>query len=265
MIKNDRRRYALGGSQFTSGSGKSNETGFYLILTNSNQKHQEFMTKNYRDVVATSSDRPFLIYGLWTLINIISVFTILSPLNPASLFTKLILLISEMPLSLMMLTLIWTVIKMKTGSQNALEWHACEHKTFVLLRSDLDPTIKNLKQCPPDNIWCGGSYIMTVLEIYLSSWILILLITTFPKSSLANLISLALLIFIASAHILFFLITSTPLLKSKLLLPITITLAKPAAILPLAMQRFFTTKEPSNEKLQETIETLRRFILTSKL
>lgn len=223
------------------------------------------MTKNYREVVDTSPDKSFAIFGLWTIINIISVFTILSPLNPASLFTKLILLISGMPLSLIMLNVIWTVIKMKTGNQNALEWHACEHKSFVLLRSDLDPTIKNLKQCPPDNIWCGGSYIMTVLEIYLSSWILILLITTFLKSSLVNLISLALLIFIASAHILFLLISGVPLLKSRMLLPITIALAKPAAILPLAMQRFFTTKEPSNEKLQETIEALRSFILTSKL
>lgn len=114
------------------------------------------------------------------------------------------------------------------------QWHACEHKTINLLRSDKKVSLENLKKAKRVHWDCGTGF-----------------------SSLLFVVSLGVLL----------------LLKNGLLTWLWQEQIAPWYILPflwgliglsfgpsLLLQYFFTTAEPTEEQLQEALDVAKRFV-----
>lgn len=268
-MKKSKLRYFLDNSKFLI-NGISNETGFCLTLTDSSESRIKAVTINYK--VATTNyrasadvipKRTFLIYSIQPILTIAILILVINALpNFLSSLLGWTMLITGIFLCTAICQLASAFIQLKIGNQDILEWHACEHKSFILLKSGLDPTIEALKQCPSDTIWCGGSWMTILGELILYPWTATFLTMAFPESLFMQFASLILMIFTMSAFMLFFLMLASSLRLCPNLYrsPLVVTLIKPAAIIPLAVQRFFTTKEPSKRKLAETAALLQNFI-----
>lgn len=108
----------------------------------------------------------------------------------------------------------------------AKEYHACEHMANSLLRDKkLEPTLDNLRRMPRVTIWCGSAIIgfLAVASI---------------------LTSLKLILFLVLPGL------------DAVIAPISILMM---FIIPLALQFFFATAKPSEEKLEETMEVIKEF------
>ena len=261
MAKKDLRRYVLDNSIFSSVSGISNETGFRLMLTDPWGNRKEFSTKNYREKTELPGGKIDLTIYILSVLSSLALIELLFALpDHVSLFAKWMLAITGVFTNLHSWRFAYGLFLMKAGSKEALEWHACEHKSYVLLKSGLEPTIENLRRCPSELIWCGGSHLATLFEASLSWWIAMLLFALFPESQIANFICFALMTFFGSVCMLQILIYRMFPLSPGRPSPAIIALAKPAAAMPLAIQKFFTTAEPPEEKLNATLMAIQNFI-----
>ena len=135
------------------------------------------------------------------------------------------------------------------------QWHACEHKSIVLLKAELEPTVENLKSCPMTLMNCGvviGGTVLMAFNVLLGFMAINNLFS--PEAEIA-LITIELTIF--TSYLFFRVTISAQIEKLSLIYPI---LALPAAALPLLAQKLLTLKEPSDEKLAQTAAELKRFV-----
>lgn len=140
-------------------------------------------------------------------------------------------------------------------SKNMREWHACEHKSAILLHRGLAPTIENLKACPKTLIMCGTSIItssaqtaITVSLIWYSSF--------FRENPIADYVFISSCILLLSRAIL----TSGLIIQSKAFFKLTAPLTFFSALLPLLIEWIFALREPSQDKLVKTAEGLKQFL-----
>ena len=135
------------------------------------------------------------------------------------------------------------------------QWHACEHKSIVLLKAELEPTVENLKSCPMTLMNCGVAIDGTVLMAFNVLLGFMAINNLFPPEVEIALITIELTIF--TSYLFFRVTISAQIEKLSLIYPI---LALPAAALPLLAQKLLTLKEPSDEKLAQTAAELKRFV-----
>lgn len=124
------------------------------------------------------------------------------------------------------------------------QWHACEHKSAVLLEHKKEITTQNLKLTPKTNILCGSSLITLWLQLAVS----------FITLGLSSNNFLILLWCISSACFLFYVYTPyfKMLLRCILLIP-----SLPAIAISLCVEKFLFLKEPSEEQYQQTERELK--------
>lgn len=138
------------------------------------------------------------------------------------------------------------------------EWHACEHKASVLLSKKLEPSIDSFSKCPKTLLGCGTSTIIIFLQIIIFLWIIlasftfeipVMYIQSFNLSTIAS----GILVCVGGIRLM-------PLAIKKLVFIIFLPFALPFLIMPFLAEYFFVLKEPSKEKIEQTIQELKKFI-----
>ena len=139
------------------------------------------------------------------------------------------------------------------------EWHACEHKSVILITASIEPTIENLKKMPVTLTNCGVLIKGVDLEI------LTFVFLSFFACSLPNLeefiIPLIPLYFFISISFSCCIYTLTNM-ATDLFDYATAIIALPIMAIPLLVEKFMALKEPSDEKLAQTAAELKEFINT---
>jgi len=155
-------------------------------------------------------------------------------------------------------------------TSNIKEWHACEHKSLVLLKSGLEPTVLNLNRCHASLIFCGFAEKLIQFIVLLSVWTLGIMgfeIVVWPPvikfvSAFYFLDSFILIIFVN------FVICEIQSDKHPEKNPFfwLFYIALLPIILPvIALEKMFVLKRPSQDKLEETARALKEFIENNEL
>lgn len=155
--------------------------------------------------------------------------------------------------------IIYAAIETFRKETDTREWHACEHKSIVLIEAGETPSIEALARCPKTLFRCGTSCIIFLFQFLPMIWGIGLMTFVFD----APFIYTDIFIHGVIAMLMFILIIqarSISLCYRGPLLILLLPLALPFFILPFIAEYFFTVKEPSKEKLHQTAEALTTFI-----
>ena len=150
-------------------------------------------------------------------------------------------------------------------SHSSREWHALEHKSIMLLEERLLPSAHNLSKCPQELLGCGTSLILIILQALSFSWLTLFIVLI--SSNLSGDIRL----FLLSVALLLILIVISILTLINMVIRAGKTsdfskliklkpLFWPGLFLPIMAQRFCSTKEPSSDKIEMTVEKLNEFL-----
>ncbi len=154
---------------------------------------------------------------------------------------------------------IWLYVLVSVIKRKELrEWHACEHKSIVLLEAGLEPTVENLRKCPAVLINCGTVHESAKLELYFCVFYALSRSDIFSNPNLADWLVVAM--WISCMFYLFFATASFSYFHF-LFFPFWL----PCIFLPLLAEKFCSTKNPSPDKLERTIWELKVFIQRNRL
>lgn len=246
--------------------GHSNETGFELTIYHMGKGVSYFSTKGY-----SRADTPSWYRGyLWAALILVTVAVEIWLANFLNQWVGLswnknisgwILTFFQYGLEILagLSTILCFAFFMNYFLQEMREWHACEHKSAVVLKAGLMPTIENLRRYSGVAELCGSAVMLLSLQILWGSLLSIILspeATTSPWPRVQPLVADVFALWGLGAVIL--LISSflgNPWPRTKLFF-----LLFPAAILSLVVQKYYALKEPSEEKLRQTAEELASFV-----
>jgi hypothetical protein len=139
------------------------------------------------------------------------------------------------------------------------EWHACEHKSYILLRSGLGITTENMKKCPRSLYNCGGSVYANIVQF---ATLLIGVGAGLSMPTPENLVWRLLYGISLAAIIVLFLSSSILLLLQyfgvrRMILPSEAELfwymVWPGSVFPRWFDHYVATKEPSEEKYIQSV------------
>lgn len=262
-------------------SGRSNSSGFTIKIETGENRNLTFTSKNYDydyDFKEFDEKSKKLKREFWLTFLILGALVTQTPFfwnYPGNSRFCQTLGFTMMLFSLFFTSAFTCILKSFTAEFR--EWHACEHKSIELLKLGKEITTDNLKKCPKVSVYCGSSLICMLNQYVLSLWVL-LLTKDFLKNAIQNerpeMIEIMPAIFfvfslmVLLGSTLFILATWVLDLASKyakitkwLLLPLMF----PGAFLPLFVQWRYALKEPSREKLEQTVEDLKRFLAENNL
>lgn len=155
-------------------------------------------------------------------------------------------------------------------TSNQKEWHACEHKSLVILKSGLEPTVSNLNRCHASLVFCGFAQNSILLIFLISLWTLG--ITGFEIVSWPPAIKLvSIFCFLESFILTVFVNLAMPEMQSdenpqKNLFFWFFYVALLPIILPvIVLEKILVLKAPSADKLEETALVLREFIQNNQV
>jgi len=204
--------------------GKSAENGFYV-----KKEEKLVQTKNYclKKESGAKVPKTKQYWLVWLSIFIFDIFFIsyafFTSINPFSdIWLYFYFLFCFSAISALYMTAFIFFIPRK----DLREYHACEHKVIVLLTENLPPTLENLKKMPRVEFSCGSVPVGIQAVGPVTIGIGLLICKTSPQ--------------VNSAIIL-------------LLIPAV------CLILSLLLQFFICTREPSEEKLRESLEVAEEF------
>lgn len=145
------------------------------------------------------------------------------------------------------------------------EWHACEHKSYMLLKEGLEPTVENLRACPAIFVDCGTSLTLSLIELASALWLIFFLAMLIPIQNNAALslvvgaaliaLTMFLLIWLVFWYIAGFVLETKLEIHAKILQKF-MPLFWPVLALPVLIQKYCAIKEPSENKLRQTAEEL---------
>ncbi|NCN53055.1 DUF1385 domain-containing protein [Candidatus Wolfebacteria bacterium] len=136
------------------------------------------------------------------------------------------------------------------------EWHALEHKSIVLLESNNDLTIENLKSCPTATIYCGVTKSAALTQLLILTIILpFIFVYLVPDNKWSK----TFIIDIPIASIYLWLIHRKSFDFDDWPKIALMIISLPFTILPLLIQKLFTLKEPSEDKMKTVIRNLTVF------
>ncbi|MDP3999293.1 MAG: DUF1385 domain-containing protein [bacterium] len=245
--------------------GLSNSTGFEVKFTDSVNRSRLFYTRSYNPehkedkiskpdlkkirVLFWVLSLPYAVLCVWSFGNLLRV-AIMSAIGAFGFSFIATFLIT-----------VWEFRK----ATEVREWHACEHKSIMLLELGLSPTSENLRGMPSVSVHCGTSqlgimfleapiFILLFLwsDVYSAQWrepiLLILSLGFWWMSACAGLVLLS---FVAD----FF--SSTKFHYTNLVIALSFS---PLAIIPCIIEKLCVLKEPSEKKISATVEDLRKLI-----
>lgn len=147
------------------------------------------------------------------------------------------------------------------SDKDSNEWHACEHKSIILIESGLKPTVENLKKIPMTMMGCGISVYGTELGVYVAITILALSNSIIPPDMMP--VIMFLLMPLLASYLCFRL---NPNLNCETPCNcLLVIFAIPIMAVPLVIERIFALREPSEEKYRETARELKRFIKINQI
>lgn len=265
----------IGKMKFFAG-GLTLGNGFFLEIINREKPNSRaliFETKNLgKDVLLYSPGKKASIFlnMISVLLTIVfSLINFLSHFNPQGHIASLIalsalniLIVPAFSFLVFFNATSWAYQMIAMFSdKDSNEWHACEHKSIILIESGLKPTVKNLKKIPMTMMGCGISVYGTEIGVYTAISILVLSHSIIPPSMMPAIMFL-LMPLLAS----YFCFKLNPDLNCEtpcncLLVIFTI----PIMAIPLVIERVFALREPSEEKYRETARELKRFIKINQI
>lgn len=119
------------------------------------------------------------------------------------------------------------------------QWHACEHKSVILLRYEKETTLQNLKLAPKTLIGCGSSVCTLGLQLGASAIIFGLSTSLMAYLWLVSTVCFVMYLFIFSNF------------RYLLLVP-----SFPAMAISLCAEKFLFLKEPTEEQYRQTEKEL---------
>lgn len=143
-------------------------------------------------------------------------------------------------------------------SKDLREWHSCEHKSVVLLEAELEPTVENLEKCPAVLINCGTVYESVSLEFSLCCLYALSSNNFFQNPGLMDWLT----IIMGASCFLYMVFATVSFGRSSLFL---FLFWLPCVFLPLLAEKFCSTKNPSKEKLNRTVQELKVFLWQNRL
>ena len=133
------------------------------------------------------------------------------------------------------------------------EYHAAEHKAFILLWQNMTPSQENFKKCPKTIVNCGMSYLvfMFLTGLFLTYYLFLIPFNIFAPSVYLLYYGISMLSFWLLLLVRWF-------CEKKVIAIILALIALPAALPGLIAERRFTLKEPLPEIVDEAIELVNK-------
>lgn len=148
--------------------GLSNKSGFKLRFI-SDQQITNFATSNYVEKSDVSSATPRILLYVRIVASLI-----MTALFLFAYFYYYNFVVIGLAF---LIGLIWTAALLAFFTllfdKETREWHACEHKSSVLLDAGLEPTKLNLERCPKLLIYCGSGWLILAMIFVTTLYILI--------------------------------------------------------------------------------------------
>lgn len=259
--------------KFLSVHGESFDAGFYLklvmpdktLLLKTSGLDQEEIDKRNREKIGFKISDVCLIAAILFGVYVGTAFSIktavFGPLAPLALTLFAIPAVIVLGVS---------ILRALSLTSNLKEWHACEHKSLVLLKSGLEPTVSNLNRCHASLIFCGFAEIAAQASFLMSSWTLVITgleVVAWPPA--VKLISafylLDFFIWIIFMNLALPEIQNNPHPQKNPFFWLFYIALLPTILPVIVLEKMFVLKKPSQERLEETARVLKEFVENNEI
>lgn len=258
------------GKQRYSVSGLSNTKGFELrIYDSETEKHYSFYAKNYLNDDFDSRKHPILnciCTLIYLLVGILIITISINSVDLSVMSLKLFLYCSVFPILIASLAHYITLIIIGTLSLSVetdlKEWHALEHKCVALIEAGIQPTVENIKTCPTTNLYCRIAERFIFVELIIAMAILpYIFYYVLPLNNLTDIF----IFYIPTGTICFYIIHKASLQMFNYWKIPLFLIALPLTAIPLLAEKVLTLKEPSEDKIIQTVVRLQIFTILFKI